>query len=572
MRSNLVSRARALSIIFILVAVLLVIRLYFVQIVHGDDYRRDAMGQYVEASSESEDRGNIYFTTKDGDLVAAAVTQTGWRIAIQPKALSDAEAVYDALNTVVPIEEERFVASAAKTSDPYEEVAFRLSDEHARAVRALKLPGVLLVQDRWRAYPAGTLAAHVLGFVGYKGDAKEGMYGLEREWQDTLSHPAAGLYVNPFAEIFSNVSAALASDPSTQDGSIITSIEPSAQQNLEETLDGVMSKYYPRIAGGIIMDPKTGAIIAMAVRPTFDPNTYNTVSGTQVFANPLVDGRYEMGSIVKALTMAAGIDSGAVTPSTTYDDKGCITRSGKKVCNYDFKARGVVPMQEVLNQSLNTGVTYVADKMGHDAFALYMRSFGFGWRTNIDLPNEVAGDITVLDDGNGPEVDYAAASFGQGIAITPIAMIRSLATLANNGVMPNPHVVTAVRLESGVIRTLAASSGPQVLKPETVETISTMLAKVYDDALLDGALKQEHYSIAAKTGTAQIAIPGGGGYYADRFLHSFFGYFPAHEPRFIVFLFAVEPHGAEFASATLAHPFNDIAQFLINYYDIPPNR
>ena len=270
--------------------------------------------------------------------------------------------------------------------------------------------------------------------------------------------------------------------------------------------------------------------------------------------------------------MAAGIDSGAVTTATTYNDTGCIMRSGKKVCNYDFKARGVIPMQEVLNQSLNLGATFVEEKTGHVKFTDYMHKYGFSDRTGIDLPAEVQGDIATLGTGNGPDVNYAAASFGQGVAISPIEMIRALAVLANNGIRPNPHVVTGVRYDNGITRSLVSSSSVIVLKPESAQTVTAMLSTVFDKALLKGVLKQDHYSMAAKTGTAQIAIPGGGGYYKDRYLHSFFGYFPAHDPKFIVFLFAVEPHGAEFASATLAHPFIDIAKFIINYYNIAPDR
>jgi cell division protein FtsI/penicillin-binding protein 2 len=570
MRAVLVTRTRILCGFFVLAAILLVTRLYFVQIVHGDGYARDAEAQYVEAGAETRDRGTVYFTTKDGALVAAAVMHSGWRIAIRPEDIGDEDAIFDALDGVISIDSERFSKSVAKKSDPYEEVAFQLSDEEAKAIRALDLPGVLLVGDQWRAYPAGSLAAQTIGFVGYRGDTKAGVYGLERQWEETLAIGRSGLYVNPFAEIFTNVSAALSSDPASHEGSIVTSIEPEVQKQLEAALEEVMRTYSPAKTGGIVMDPKTGEIFAMAVHPTFNPNTYSTVSDQSVYSNALVEGRYELGSIMKPLTMAIGIDSGAVTPATKYDDKGCITRSTKRICNFDLRARGVVPMQQVLSQSLNLGAAFVEERTGHDVFTSYLRAFHLDEPTGVDLPNEVSGDLSPLGDGRGPDINYAAAAFGQGIAVSPIEMTRALSALAAQGVMPSPHVAVGVRYESGVVRKLDVPEGVQVLKPETAHAVSAMLTEVYDEALLDGALRQEHYSIAAKTGTAQIAAPDG--YYPDRYLHSFFGYFPAHEPRFIVFLFAVEPHGVQYASASLAHPFNDIAEFLIHYYEVPPDR
>ncbi len=573
MKAGIRIRARIICGAFVLIALLLTVRLYFVQIVEGGKYAREAMGQYVESSTDTEERGDIYFTTKDGTLVAAAVMQTGWRIAINPTEISDANATYSKLNAIFPIDRDRFLSSAAKKTDPYEEVAFRIPDDKATKIRALDLPGVLLVQDEWRNYPGGGLAAQVLGFTGYQGNSQSrvGVYGLERQWESTLAMKVSGLYVNPFAEIFTNVQAALASDPASHEGSVITSIEPTVQAQLEKTLDDIMQTYTPRITGGIVMDPHTGEIVAMAARPAFDPNTYNTVENPHVFIDPLVEGRYELGSIMKPLTMAAAIDAGAVTTATTYDDTGCVTRSGARVCNYDFRARGVIPMQQILNQSLNVGATFLADTMGHPTQTKYIKAYGFGEKTGVDLPNEVTGDISQLGDGNGPDVNYAAASFGQGIAVSPLEMTRALSTLANGGVLPNPHVVTAIRYESGITRTIDATSGPRVLKPETAETVTRMLVTVYDDALLNGAIKMEHYSVASKTGTAQIAMPGGG-YYTDRYLHSYFGYFPANDPKFIVFLFAVEPHGVEYASASLANPFFGLAKFIINYYDIPPDR
>ncbi len=571
MRSNLAFRTRLIGVFFILAAFLLIVRLYFVQIVHGREYRNNATSQYMQQSSDMLNRGNIYFTTKDGALVAAAVMQSGFRIAITPADIVEPTATFKAISNVTTIDSERYFNSVKKTDDPYEEVAFRVSSDAAKKIRALKLKGVLLVQDQWRTYPGEDLAAQAVGFVGYKGDKKVGVYGLERQYESTLIETTTGLYVNPFAEIFANVGALLSSDPDTRRGDIITSIEPSAQAALEKVLDDVMETYTPRIAGGIVMDPHSGEILALGMRPGFNPNTYNTVTNPAVFAVPLVEGRYELGSIMKPLTVAAGIDSGAITTKTTYYDAGCIERSTKTICNFDHKARHTVPMQEILNQSLNLGVTFIADKMGHPAFTTYMKQFGFGEKTGIDLPNEVSGDISTLGDGNGPDVNYAAAAFGQGVSVSPIEMIRALSALANDGVLPSPHIVTGVRYESGITRQITASSGVRVLKPETARAVSVMLTEVFDDALLKGKFKMEHYSIAAKTGTAQIAIPGQG-YYDDRFLHSFFGYFPAQNPRMIVFLFTIEPHGAEFASATLAQPFDDLAKFLINYYDIPPDR
>lgn len=574
MKHTLVIRARILSGFFIAAALLLVVRLYFLQVVHGNEYRMQAQAQYVEQSPDTQSRGNIFFTTKGGQLVSAAVMQTGWRIAIDPESVQDAQTTYDALTAITPMDKARFMASAAKPNDPYEEVAFRVDDGAADQIRALNLPGVMLVSDQWRFYPAHELAAQTIGFVGYQGDdpVKAGVYGIEKEWQDTLSETSSGLYVNPFAEIFTNLESVLSTDPAAHTGSVVTSIEPSVEAQLEKTLDDVMKTYTPKLAGGIVMDPHTGEIVAMAGRPTFDPNTYNVVSDPSVYLNPLIEGRYEMGSIMKPLTMAAAIDSGAVTTETTYDDTGCVTRSGKKVCNYDFRARGVIPMQQILSQSLNVGATFLADTMGHKTFTLYMNSYQFDQKTGIDLPDEVSGTLSPLGDGTGPDVNYATASFGQGVSVTPIEMTRALAVLANGGVLPMPHVVTGIKYENGVTRAVDHGIGPRVLATSTAATVTRMLQTVYDDALLNGDLKMQHYTVAAKTGTAQISNPSTGTYYTDRYLHSFFGYFPANDPKFIIFLFAVEPHGVEYASASLAHPFYDVMQFLINYYDIPPDR
>jgi cell division protein FtsI/penicillin-binding protein 2 len=227
-------------------------------------------------------------------------------------------------------------------------------------------------------------------------------------------------------------------------------------------------------------------------------------------------------------------------------------------------------MQEVLNQSLNTGVSHIVKQMGKEKFRDYFMAYKLGSETGIDLPNETYG---LVDNLNSPrDVEYATASFGQGVAFTPIATIRALATLANGGKLVTPHLVDHIKYQDGTIKEVRYPEGEQVLKPETSEEISRMLSIVVDDALRGGNVALPNHSIGAKTGTAQIPDPVNGGYYEDKYLHSFFGYFPAFEPRFIVFMYTVEPQGVRYASETLTDPFMQVARFLINYYSIPPDR
>ena len=318
------------------------------------------------------------------------------------------------------------------------------------------------------------------------------------------------------------------------------------------------------------MDPKTGEIYAMGELPKFDPNDLSNIKDTKVLSNSLVENVYEMGSIIKPLTMASGIDSGAIKANSTYNDTGTLTLSGRKISNFDGKARGIVPMQEILSQSLNVGVAYISLKMGLDAFQKYFLSYGFGEKTGIDQPNEQKGIIKNLVTGR--DVEVATISYGQGIAMTPIQTIRALSVLANDGKLVTPHIVKSIEYVDGTVEEIKMPEPKQVLKKESTDDVTNMLITVVDKALKNGQVKMEHYSIAAKTGTAQIADPVNGGYYKDRYLHSFFGYFPAYNPRFIVFLYHVHPKGAQYASETLTDPFIQLTKLLINYYEISPDR
>lgn len=352
-----------------------------------------------------------------------------------------------------------------------------------------------MYRQKWRMYPGGSLASKAIGFVSYKDDNLTGNYGLEEEYNDVLSRNADNFYVNFFAEIFANVQSSIFHNK-TATGDVVTSIEPSVQNQLESTVAGIESRWASESVGGIVMDPHTGEIVAMAQVPTFDLNAYGSEKNVSIYANPFTQNVYEMGSIVKPLVIAAAIDAGIITPSTTYFDDGEVKVEDKVLRNFDQKGRGKVNMQDVLNQSLNTGMVFVQQKMGKDLFKDYMLDrYKVGERTGIDLPNEVKGIVSGLRTAN--DVNYATASFGQGIATTPINIVRSFAILANGGKLVTPHLVSEINEGNGFIKKLEYPVVEGVLKPETASTIRTMLTHVVDDGY---HRVTPHYTVGAKRG------------------------------------------------------------------------
>ena len=572
MNGNTLKKGRItlLGILICAFALMLAGRLYYLQAIRSDDYLEQADRQYVKKGTALFDRGTIFMTDKKGELVSAGTLKTGYIIAVEPRKITQPEDVINGLSGVLDFEEEDLISTIENADDPYEEIAKRVDEATSERIDSLELKGVSMFKERWRYYPGNEKAANALGFTAFGDDGKmiTGRYGLERYYNDVLSRDSSDLYVNFFAQIFSDISEVIFVDEKSE-GDIVTTLEPSVQAELEKKIAGVVKAWKSDLTGGIIMDPYTGEIFAMAIDPSFNPNDFSKAD-SKVFGNALVDRVYEMGSIIKPLAMAAGIDAKVITPSSTYNDQGFVLVNGAKIENYDGKGRGHADMQKVLNDSLNTGMAFVTQKLGNERFTEYFMDFGFGQETGIDLPGEVRG---LVDNLKSPrDIEHVTASFGQGIAMTPIQTIRALSALGNGGYLPNPHLVRKIEYVSGESREVTYEIPEPVLKPETSEAITRMLVEVVDEALLKGKVKLKDYTVAAKTGTAQMAIETGGGYYEDRYLHSFFGYFPAYKPRFIIFLFTVNPKGAEYASHTLTYPFIDLTKFLINYYEIPPDR
>ncbi|MSU45403.1 MAG: penicillin-binding protein 2 [Candidatus Zambryskibacteria bacterium] len=568
MKSNPITRIRIISICLFLFAVLLIGRLYMLQIVRNDTYSERADRQYSSTSKNIFTRGTIFFQNKDNTLVSGATLKSGFIVAINPQILINPEQVYEQIKDIIEVDRDVFMTKAKKMNDPYEEIAVRADLDVGPKIEALEIKGLKVYKDRWRFYPGGETASHIVGILGFKGNEFAGRYGLERQFESLLLRKD-GAYVNFFAEIFSDIKTATAEE-NDGEADIVTTIEPSVQSYLQDILLSITEKWGSQTTGGIIMNPATGEIYAMGVYPTFDPNHTEKQKRSEIFSNPLVENVYEMGSIIKPLTIAAGIDAGVITAKSTYYDKGFVIINNKKISNFDGKERGVVSMQNVLSQSLNVGVVHVVKLLGNKVFTDYMYSFGLNEKTKIDLPNE---GRNLVDNLKSPrDIEHATASFGQGIALTPISTIRALSVLANGGTLIQPHLVKSINYKIGVTKAIPIDTSKHVIKRETTEEVARMMVYSADNVLLDGTLKIPNYSVAVKTGTAQIAKEGGGGYYEDQVLHSFVGFFPAYNPKFIVFLYTINPKGVRYGSETLSRPFFDITKFLINYYEVTPDR
>lgn len=559
---------RSLFLFTFLAAAILVVQLFKIQVVQGKKYEERASDQYITPAHHLLNRGTIYMQPRTGKPKQVAMVTETYVLYINPQALTkaDPEKVFNEINNITEIDREIFFKSIAKEDDPYEIIKKGLPLDISEEIASLNYIGVGTHAERERTYPDGSLASQVIGFTSYneKGTERTGTYGIERYYEDILSDSSNKKHVNIFADILLNNIAR--GDEGRGPSDIILTIEPTVQYYVEGILKEYNQRFSSDLVGAIIMDPKTGAIVSMASKPDFDLNNFERSDPT-LFSNPNTSNVYEMGSVIKPLTVAVGLDSGAINANSVYHDVGYIRADGATITNVYKGGRGDVTVGGILLHSMNTGVSWIVSKMGNKQFADYFKKLGFGEKTGIDMPHEATGLIGNL---NSPRtVEYYTASFGQGIATTPLATTRALATLANGGLLVQPHLVKEIHHSDGKIETPKRNTPERVLKESVVEDVTEMLIDLPEKGLNRSI---PTHSIAAKTGTAQIADPHTGKYFESEFLHSFFGYFPAYDPKFIIFLYSEKPKGVDYASQSLTDPFFKIVNFLIDYYEVSPDR
>jgi len=563
------SRLDVLRYSFLLVGGLIFIRLFVVQIVAHGYYNDLALNNHKLYEDLIPDRGQILVqdpSTATG-TVAIATNQNLAEVHAEPVHITDPQATAEALSPLLNISVEDLLKKLNKPGDPDEILKRRVPDEVVTAITDLKLHGIKFRQEPWRYYPEGEYTAHITGYFGYASDKLVGQYGLEGYFNDKLAGTPGYSQgekdaFGRFLTIGNN-----SIQPAIDGDDIVLTIDKNVQFFACNALKAAVDKFSGKQGTVIIQNPTTGAIITMCNYPSYDPNNYNQVDSVNVFRNAAVSDQYEPGSVFKAITMAAGLDRGVVTPATTYTDTGKVMVGGYPITNYDGKAYGVQTMTQTLEKSLNLGAMYVAQQVGNDQFDQYVHNFGFGKATGIELANEVEGDISQAD--KKKDVYTYTSSFGHGVSVTPIQMITAYSALANGGHLMKPFIVQKDISSKGTIIDTQPTEVRRVITDTTSRTISAMLVSVIDNGY-DHTASIKGYLLAGKSGTATVADNG----YRDLSRHNdtFIGFGPVSNPKFVVLVEMDEPKGVPYAEYSVMPTWRDIMQYLLTYYQIPPDR
>jgi cell division protein FtsI/penicillin-binding protein 2 len=517
-------------------------------------------------------RGNIYLTDASGlDYLVATNHKFPMIMATASKLdrnATDATAVQLSDIAAVPIDTIRTALLA--TTSGSRVIVRRISDEQVARVKDARIAGITVGYENDRSYPAGMLAADVIGFLGYGERGREGQYGIESSYEQDLTG-RSGSALSPRWDVRAQVlkligradSEADVTDDSPRD--VYLTIDKNIQAYAQTVLDGVLKKYDAASGVLLVQEPKSGRILAMADSPSYDPNGYSSFPISSYLNAALLP--FEPGSSMKPFTMAMGVDMGKVSPDTTFDDNSDVVVDGYNIKNFNEGHFGRVTMSKVLEKSINTGVMWVEALVGNTSFLDYIVNMGFGQQTGIELPGESSGNISNLYTGR--RINFLTASFGQGITVTPLQLIAGYSAIANGGQLMRPYVVASVRNDRGVL----VETKPEIVgtpfSAKTAATLRSMLTSVVDNGFDKARIPR--YDVAGKTGTAQIASPDGG-YIESQYNHSFVGFAPASDPKFVILIRMEKPQGITFAADSLSPSFKDMALFMLNYLNIPPTR
>ncbi len=576
-------RIRLTFIVFLLVFTAIILRLFYWQVLSYDKLTLAGSQQYIQKTQLPAMRGEI--KSKDGFTIVSnqtAYTVTGIKKDIKGSLDSfadqiapfftqpqpDAEATLSGL-LLPPTDKEVRETIYNKLNIPdasWIPLFTKIPEEIKGKIEQGKIAGLKFDPVQKRFYPEASISAHLLGFVGSDYNAQDkGYFGLEGYYDRELK--GSWGMISEEKDVYGRpIIIGDKSEKKAEDGrDLILNIDRTVQYMVEDKLRGGLKKYGAKAGSVVIMDPKTGDIMAMSSFPAYDPNSW-FMYDSKLYKNPVVADAYEPGSTFKVLVMAGALNEGAVTPETKCDKcSGPREISGYNIRTWNNKYFPNTTMTDVLVHSDNTGMVFVQDRLGKEKFLKYLDNFGVGQLSGIDLEEETSPALR--DKADWRQIDLATASFGQGIVITPISMIRAVAAIANGGNLMEPHVVEKVITSNGVVMEIKPKIIRRVISLKAAKTLTEMMIQAVDRGEAKWA-KPKGYRIAGKTGTAQIPVAGH--YDESRTIASFVGFAPADDPKFVMLVRLTEPTSSPWGSETAAPLFFDISRELFSYYGIGP--
>lgn len=601
-----------------MIALLFGYRLFDLQIISHADYRAAADGGYLYSKKLIPKRGEIFvrdlkgsltisegaIKLEDGSKLFPAVTNREYATVYAiPKHIADPAKTAELLapllgyvnsetdqqptetpdddgtspkqehNNEMPKEEivdqlELLKSKLSKPEDLYEVLRRKVDFETVEKIRELSIGGIGFSPEWYRTYPEKGLGGQLFGYVGYRGEELRGLYGLEGYYNEILKGKEGSLRLETDARgALIPIGDKRVVDAIDGDDLVLT-IDRTVQIVACDRLMSWVAKHEADGGTVIILNPKTGALLAMCSVPDFDPENYREHT-LRSYNNPAIFSPYEPGSIFKPITMAIGIELGLVDPNTVYTDTGSVTLNSFTIKNSDYKAHGKQTMTDVLNKSLNTGVIFVAKKIGIERFRSYVRDFGFGSLTGIEMDTEVPGTISSLQEKR--EIYLATASFGQGITVTPLQIASAFGALANGGNLMQPYIVDEIIKPDGKRK----KTQPKIIRRVISERTATLVGGMLVTVVRKGHGKRagvDGYFIAGKTGTAQVPKKDGRGYDPHITIGSFVGFAPVDDPKFVMLVKIDRPRSVQWAESSAAPLFGELAEFLLHYLEIPPGE
>lgn len=557
--ASLRRRDHLLLLLMLVAAGGLVYRLFTWQVANAATLAQRATKEHALVVPIDAPRGRI-FDTNGRPLVTNMDFN---RIYAVPPDIKDPVTVATRLAPVVGMPVDQLL-TLLQSKSSYVTIARKVGPDVRDQVNALDLPGIHMEPDEKRVYPGGTLASQVLGFTNYNGD---GNYGIEQYYNAALTGKPGELHAERDGlgnEIDLTHAVRI---PPTPGKDLTLTIDSAIQYDVEQVLAEGVKKHGARAGTIVVMDPSTGAILAMANYPTYDPNNFQTTDPA-LFVDGAVSTPFEPGSTFKLITFAAALEHHAVTPETTTYDPGYRTGPGYTIWDWDRKNHGTVTMRQVLDHSLNVGAAFAAERTGTQDFYDMIHAFGFARPTGVDLQGEEGGLVRTNHSDGWYPVDLLTNSFGQGLTATPLQITTAVAAIANGGTLMRPYVVRQISSAQGVQTTQPVVVGHPI-SPATDATLTNMMEEVplkgeANEALIPG------YLIAGKTGTAQIAE--NGAYLPTATMASFVGFAPAQHPAFVIFILLDRPTDSPYGSETAAPMFSELGQKILVRMGIPPTE